>query len=68
MSTKAQEFDQYYLEALKFEPMAMAALVQCYIQGHGTEVDMPRAQEWIQKLNLLRKSNSRLTKANLLAH
>ena len=60
MSTKAQEFDQYYLEALTFEPTAMAALVQCYLQGHGTEVDMLRAQEWIEKLNLSRRSFSHI--------
>ena len=66
MSTKAQEFDQYYLEALTFEPTAMVALVQCYLQGHGTEVDTQRAQEWLEKLNLLRKGDSRLTKAKIL--
>ena len=59
MSNKAQEFDLYYLEALTFEPTAMAALVQCYLHGRGTEVDLPRTQNgWIQKLNLWRKSDS----------
>ena len=50
MTTDKTNFDQYYLEALKFEPAAMAALVQCYLQGHGTEVDIKRAHEWYQKL------------------